>query len=326
MNRREFIALLVGPGVAIPMPVCAQPPTVPVIGFLSPTSPDAMARHVIAFREGLSEAGYVEGQNLAIEYRWAEGRNDRLPELAADLTRRKVRVIIASFIRASLAAKAATGTIPIVFTTANDPVQFGLVASLNRPGGNVTGVSFLTAALGEKRLGLLREIVPTATVVAVLLNPNNANAQNNVSNIQTAARTLGLRVNLLKAASAREIDSAFAVLGRQPAGALIVLNDPLFTEQRTQLVALAAQYAVPAIYSTRENVEAGGLMSYGASMTNVYRDAGAYAGKILKGTSPADLPVLQPTKFELVINMKTAKALGVIVPATLLASADEVVE
>jgi ABC-type uncharacterized transport system substrate-binding protein len=326
MNRRAFISLLGGAAVAWPLAVRAQQPAMPVIGFLSPTSPEAMVPLVLALRHGLSETGYVEGRNLAIQYRWAHSQNDRLPELAADLVRHQVAVIVASFVRASLAAKAATSTIPIVFPTANDPIQFGLVASLNRPGGNATGISFLTAALGEKRLGLLHELVPAATVVAVLVNPNNANAEINVNNIEAAARTVGWRIELVNVASERDLESASAILTQRPAGALVVLNDPLFTDLRAEIVALAARHALPAIYGARESVEAGGLMSYGANNTDVFRQAGVYAGKILHGAKPADLPVLLPTRFELVINLKTAKALGLTVPDKLLVAADEVIE
>jgi ABC-type uncharacterized transport system substrate-binding protein len=326
MRRREFIALLGGAAAAWPLAARAQQAAMPVIGFLSPTSPETMAHLLVALRQGLSETGYVEGRNLAIQYRWAHSQNDRLPTLAADLVRQRVAVIVASFIRASLAAKAATSTIPIVFTTANDPVQFGLVASLNRPGGNATGISFLTAALGEKRLEFLHELVPATTVVAVLVNPNNANAEINVNNIRAAARTVGSRVELLNVANERDLGSASAILDQRPAGALVVLNDPLFTDLRAEIVALAARHALPAIYGARESVEAGGLMSYGANTTDVFRQAGIYAGKILHGAKPADLPVLLPTRFELVINLKTAKALGLEVPAKLLALADEVIE
>jgi ABC-type uncharacterized transport system substrate-binding protein len=325
MKRREFITLL-GGAAAWPLAARAQQTAMPVIGFLSPTSPEAMALLVVALRHGLSETGYVEGRNLAIQYRWARSQNDRLPELAADLVRHQVAVIVASFVRASLAAKAATSTIPIVFTTANDPVQFGLVASLNRPGGNATGISFLTAALGEKRLGLVHELVPAATAVAVLVNPNNANAEINVNNIKAAARTVGWRIELVNVASERDLERASAILAQRPAGALVVLNDPLFTDLRAEIVALAARHALPAIYGSRESVEAGGLMSYGANNTDVFRQAGVYAGKILQGAKPADLPVLLPTRFELVINLKTAKALDLTVPDKLLVAADEVIE
>jgi ABC-type uncharacterized transport system substrate-binding protein len=326
IGRRTFLATLGGAAAAWPLAARAQQSAMPVIGFLSPTSSSVMENLVAALRQGLHETGHVEGQNFTMEFRWAEGQNDRLSALAAELVRRQVAVIVASFIRASLAAKAATSAIPIVFTTANDPVQFGLVASLNRPGGNATGVSFLTAAMGEKRLELVHELVPAARVVAVLVNPNNANAEINVSNLQAAAHTVGIQINLLKVTSEHDIDHAFAGLAQQPAGALVVLNDPLFVERRGQMVALAASHRLPAIYSTRENVEAGGLMSYGASMIDVYRQAGIYAGKILKGTKPADLPVMLPTKFELVINVKTAKALGLEIPDRLVALADEVIE
>jgi putative tryptophan/tyrosine transport system substrate-binding protein len=325
-RRREFITLLGGAMVAWPRVARAQQSSMPVVGFLSPTSPEAVPHFVAALRQGLSETGYVEGRNLEIQYRWARSDNDQLPALAADLVRHQVAVIVASFIRASLAAKAATSTIPIVFTTANDPIQFGLVASLNRPGGNATGISFLTAALGEKRLQLVYELVPTATVVAVLVNPNNANAEINVSNAKAAARTVGVRIEVLSAASERDLERVSSILAQRPAGALVILNDPLFTDLRDQIVALAARHRVPAIYGARESVEAGGLMSYGANNADVFRQAGIYVGKILNGAKPADLPVLLPTRFELVINLKTAKALGLTVPPTLIARADEVIE
>jgi ABC-type uncharacterized transport system substrate-binding protein len=330
MNRRAFILALGGaaaaPSFLWPLAARAQQPAVPIIGVLEPWSPAASASYVARFREGLNETGYVEGRNVIFDYRSAEGKNDRLPVLADELVRGGAAVIVASAIRAALAAKAATNTVPIVFATANDPVQFGLVKSLNRPGGNATGVSWLTAMLGEKRLGLLHELVPTATVVAVLVNPNNANADANVGNAQAAAHTLGMQVHLLKAIDEQSLEDAFAGAVQQRAGLLLVLNDPLFTDLRPQIVALAARHALPAIYSQREYLDLGGLMSYGASVPEAYRQVGMYTGRILKGEKPADLPVVQSAKFELVINLKTAKALGLTIPPGVLAIADEVIE
>jgi putative tryptophan/tyrosine transport system substrate-binding protein len=326
MRRREFIALVGGAAAAWPLAGHAQQPAVPIIGVLEPWSPAASASYLARFREGLNETGYVEGHNVIFDYRSAEGKNDRLPVLADELVRGGAAVIVASAIRAALAAKAATNTVPIVFATANDPVQFGLVKSLNRPGGNATGVSWLTAMLGEKRLGLLHELVPTATVVAVLVNPNNANADANVGNAQAAAHTLGMQVHLLKATDEQSLEGAFAGVVQQRAGLLLVLNDPLFTDLRPQIVALAARHALPAIYSQREYLDLGGLMSYGASVPEAYRQVGIYTGRILKGEKPADLPVVQSAKFELVINLKTARALGLTIPPCVLAIADEVIE
>jgi ABC-type uncharacterized transport system substrate-binding protein len=275
---------------------------------------------------GPERSRLLRGRNVAVEYRFAANQNDRLPALAADLVQRQVAVIFGSAIRATLAAKAATSNIPIVFATANDPVQFGLVASLNRPGGNITGTTWLTAALGEKRLGLLHQMAPAAASVALLVNPFNANAERNLQNAQAAALALGLRAHVVKAASEEEFDAALAEASRQRAGALLVLNDPLFTDRRSRLLAAVARHPLPAIYPGRDFVEDGGLMSYGASSADSHRQAGIYAGRILKGEKPADLPVVQPTKFELVFNLKTAKALGLDVPPTLLALADEVID
>jgi putative ABC transport system substrate-binding protein len=279
-----------------------------------------------AFRQGLSEAGYVEGQNLAIEYRWAEGHYDRLPALAADLVGRKVDLIMASSPPSALAAKSATSTIPIVFRSGADPVGDGLVASLARPGGNLTGVSNIADELTPKRLELLSDLVPQARVIALLMNPNNATAERIIRDVQEAARTKRLQLHVLKASSESEIDTAFASLVQLHAGALVVGADPFLTSRREQLVALASRHAVPSIYAWREFAASGGLISYGASLTSAYRLLGTYAGKVLKGAKPADLPVEQPTKFELVINLKTAKALGLTIPQSLLLRADEVIQ
>jgi len=327
MRRRDFIIFLAGAMAAWPLAARAQQKATPVIGVLNTGSPGpSTAPFIAAFRQGLSEAGYVEGQNLAIEYRWAEGHYDRLPALAADLVGRKVDLIMASSPPSALAAKSATSTIPIVFRSGADPVGDGLIASLAHPGGNLTGVSFIADELTAKRLALLSELVPRAGVIALLMNPNNATAERVIRDVQEAARTNGLQLHVLKASSEREIDSAFASLVQLHVDALVVGADPFLSTRREQLVTLASRRAVPAIYAWREFAAIGGLISYGSSLTAAFRLVGAYAGKILKGTKPADLPVEQPTKYELVINLKTAKALGITVPPTLLASADEVIE
>jgi putative ABC transport system substrate-binding protein len=325
MRRRELMLLVAGV-TTVTRAVRAQRKALPVIGFLNGTSPNPAAPFVAAFRQGLSETGYVEGQNVAMEYRWAEGRYDRLPELAADLVGRKVDVIVASGgDRSALAAKSATSTIPIVFT-GGDPVALGLVASLNQPGGNLTGFSIITVELHPKLLELLSELVPRAGVIALLENPNNPNAERVMRDVQEAARAKGVKLAILKASAEDEFETVFASLVQLHAGALVVAADAFFNSRREQLVALASRHAVPAIYEWREFPAIGGLISYGTSLAAVYRQVGIYAGKILKGAKPAELPVQQPTKFELVINLKTAKALGLAVPPSILVRADEVIE
>jgi putative ABC transport system substrate-binding protein len=325
MRRREFITLL-GGVAAWPLAARAQQP-VPVIGFLHSASADAFVRQVAVFQQGLRDNGYVEGQNLVIEYRWADGRSDRLATLAADLVRRDVAVIAAlGGNNPTLAARAATRTIPIVFNTGADPVRSGLVPSLSRPGGNVTGVSFLVEELGAKTLGLLHELVPKAMVIGVLINPSNPEAERETMMMQEAARTLGLRLEIIRSATANEIDNAFPILLERRVGALIVIADPFFGSRTAQLVELAARDRIPTAYYRREYAEAGGLMSYGTSANEAYRQVGNYVARILKGTKPAELPVYQVVKFEFLINLKTAKALGLEVPPGLSARADEVIE
>jgi putative ABC transport system substrate-binding protein len=327
VRRREFITLLGGAAVTWPLSARAQQPAMPVVGFLSSRSPRESAGVVAAFRQGLREAGFIEGQNLALEFRWAEGRYDRLSALAADLVGLRVAALFAAGGDPSaLAAKATTSTIPIVFSAVNDPVRLGLVASLNRPGGNVTGMSMFAADLGAKSVELLKELAPTAAVIAYLVNPSNPTADIYSKEAVTAASSLGVQVHVLNASTEHELDEAYAALIKLGAGGVVVVGEPYFDSQRAKIVALSARYAVPAIYTYREYVVAGGLMSYGASLTEAYRRAGTYLGRVLKGEKPADLPVQQPTKLELVINLKTAKALGITVPYPLLARADEVIE
>jgi putative tryptophan/tyrosine transport system substrate-binding protein len=323
-TRREFISLLGGAAVW-PLAARAQQAS-PLIGFLNGASPEGYAPYVTAFRQGLKEAGYVEGQNVTIEYRWAEGQYDRLPALAADLVRRNVTVIAATSTPAAQAAKALTSTVPIVFTTGDDPIKLDLVASFNRPGGNATGVSHLIGELGSKRLGLLRELLPGITVITTLLNPNFPGAERQLRDAEAAAGALGLQLIVLRASTEREIDAAFATMAQQGANALVVGGDPSFVARREQIVALAARHAIPTIYPVRDFAVAGGLMSYGTDFADAYRQAGVYTGRIVRGEKPADLPVQRSTKFELVINLKTARTLGVTIPAGVLSIADEVIE
>jgi len=326
MNRRALLSLIGGASL-LTVAARAQQKPMPVIGLLSGTSPGAYVPFVAAFHQGLGDTGYVEGQNVAIHYGWAEGHHERLPALAAELVGRKVDLIPAVGGDVSaLAAKRATSTIPIVFANGADPIADGLVASLSRPGGNVTGAIFIAAELAAKRLELLSELVPQAEVIALLVNPNNPNTERIIRDSQEAARAKGVQLAILKAGTEGEIDAAFAALGQLHAGALVIGGDAVFANQRTQLLSLTSRYAVPTIFDFVEFAAAGGLISYGASIAAAFRQAGTYAGRILKGEKPADLPVTQPTTFELVINLKTAKALGLTVPPSLLARADEVIE
>jgi putative tryptophan/tyrosine transport system substrate-binding protein len=326
-TRRELITLL-GGAAAWPLTARAQQPAMPVIGFLGTTFPTERPERLVALRQGLGEVGFVEGKTIAIEYRWAEDRPDRLPELALELVRRQVAVIaVAGNAPAILAAKSATTTIPIVFSVPGDPVKLGLVSSINRPGGNATGINFFVGELGTKRVGLLHELLPGATRLAVLVNPSDKTTMEvTTRDVQEAARTMGLQVHVVYAATGPDIDQAFATLGREQSDALFVGPDIFFNSRRVQIAILAARYGIPSAFAVRDYVEAGGLMSYGTNINDAYRQVGVYTGRILKGEKPADLPVLQATRFELVINLRTARALGVSVPPSLLARADEVIE
>jgi putative ABC transport system substrate-binding protein len=325
MKRRELLTLL-GGAAAWPLTARAQQPAMPVIGFLDSRSPDALTDRLRGFRQGLKETGYAEGDNATLEYRWAENQMDRLPALAADLVRRRVVVIVASG-GAALAAKGATTTIPIVSITAEDPVKLGLVTSLSRPGGNLTGINFFNSELAAKRLELLRQLVPTASRVAVLVNPTDAtNTETTLRDLEPAAHAVGLQIRVLNASTSREIDLAFEDIAREKSDAVFVAQSPFLNARRVQLVQMAARHAMPGTYAGREFTEIGGLMSYGSNIADAYRQVGVYTGRILKGAKPADLPVVQASKFELVINAQTSRMLGLTVPHTLLATADEVIE
>jgi len=327
VTRREFITLLGGAAAAWPLAARAQQPAMPVIGLLYPGSPEATAKYLARFRKGLGETGYVEGHNVAIEYRWAHGENSRLPELAADLISRPVSVIATpGSVAASLAAKAATTTIPIVFMVGVDPVQAGLVDSLNRPGGNVTGTTSLNSGLVAKQLGLLRQLLNREARFAVLLNPNNPQSKSAVTDVQATASAIGQQLEIVTATTNRDIRPAFDAAVRKGTDALLIIADPLFANRPVQLATLAARHAMPTIFPLREFAEAGGLMSYGSNFTDLFRLAGTYTGRVLKGEKPADLPIQQATKFEFVINLQTADALGLEIPPTLLALADEAIE
>jgi ABC-type uncharacterized transport system substrate-binding protein len=327
LKRREVITLLSGAAVAWPLATHAQQPAMPVIGFLNAGSPGPIAHLIAVLRQNLAEAGYVEGRNVAIEYRWAEGQYDRLPALAGELVRRQVAVIIASGGNlAAPAAKATTTTIPIVFSVTDDPVKLGLVTNLARPGSNATGVHFFLSALAAKQLGLILELVPTAALIGLLVNPDNANAEAVTTEATAAATAIGVKIDVVRASDRDAIGAAFATLIRSKANVLVVAADPFFFTRRLQLATLATRHAIPAIYTTREHAEAGGLMSYGTSLTEVYRQIGVYTGRILNGAKPQELPVVQSTKFEFVINLIAAEALRLTVPPTLLARADEVIE
>ena len=326
MKRRDFFTLL-GGAVAWPLSARAQQPAIPVIGFLHSGAPGPLAAQVAAFNQGLNEIGYVAGQNVAIEYRWAEGHYDRLPALAADLVGRKVSVLApAGGIPPALAAKAATTTIPVVFLMGSDPLKAGVVTSINRPEGNVTGVSFLINSMGTKRLELLSQMAPRASTIGILVNPTNPDAEIEARDAQAAAQAVGRKLIVVKASSENDFEAAFAALVEQGAGAFTIGGDPFFDSRRDQIIALAAHHRLPAIYLLRIYPAAGGLMSYGTSLSDAYRQQGVYVGRILKGEKPADLPVIQPTKFEFVLNLKTAKALGLDVPPSMLAIADDVIE
>jgi len=327
MRRRDVITLLGGAAAAWPLAARAQQPTIPVIGFLHQGSPEAYAKFAAAFRKGLGEAGYADGRNVLIEYRWAQGESNRLPELAADLVNRRVTVIATlGSIAATLAAKAATTGIPIVFMSGADPVQTGVVASLNRPGGNITGIGSMNNGLAAKQLGLLHELLHRAARFAVLVNPDNAQSQSVIAEVQTAASALGVQIDILTVTTNRDINLVFAAVVQKRPDGLLISPDPLFTNRLVQLATLSARHAMPTIYSLREFAEVGGLMTYGSNFSDLFRQAGNYTGRVLNGEKPAELPILQPTKFEFVINLQTAAALGLEVPPTLLARADEVIE
>jgi putative ABC transport system substrate-binding protein len=326
MRRRDFIALIGGATAAWPLAARAQRQAVPIIGFLNGGSHDAFARLAASFRQGLSETGYIEHQNISIEYRWAESQYDRLPALVADLVRQQVIVIAATTTPAAVAAKAATTTIPIVFETAGDPIMLGLVESLNRPGHNITGVTQLSSELVSKRLGLLHDLLPAVTIVGSLVNPTDPRAESQTSDMQKAARTLGLQMHVLNSSKDDELDKAFADLTKLQIGALVVGTGEFFNARRERIVTLAAQQRVPAMYQYRDFADVGGLISYGPSLADAYRQTGVYTGRILKGEKPADLPVLRPTKFELVVNLKAAKALGLTIPSGVFSIADDVIE
>jgi len=326
MRRRDFLKVTGVAAASWPLTARAQQTAMPVVGYINPSSAQGYARELAAFLKGLSETGYVDGKNVQIEYRWADNQYDRLPGMAAELVRQNVAVIAATTTPAARAAKAATATIPIVFTTIADPVQMGFVASLNRPGGNATGVTILSVEVGPKLLELLREVVPSATIVALLINPTNPNAETQSRNLQAAALKLGLQVRVLQVSTERDFDAVFGKLRELPADALMISQDVFFNSRAEQLAALTVRHTMPAIYLLREFALAGGLMAYGASQTDAWHQAGIYVGRILHGEKPADLPVIQPTKFELTINLKTAKALGLTIPPKLLFTADEVIE
>jgi putative ABC transport system substrate-binding protein len=326
MKRREFIMLIVGAVAACPLSAHAQQKPVSVIGYLSSTSLNASTDQLVGLRQGLNETGFFDGRNILIEYRWSEGRYDRLPGMAAELVNNHVSTILASGLPAVLAAKRVSASIPIVFVIGADPVASGVVPSLNRPDGNVTGISQFYGALGAKRLELLREIVPTAAKIAVLSDPNNPNAESHLNEVREAVHTIGQTIEVATARTETEIDAAFATFAREKASALLVTDDPFFTVRREQIVALAARHRIPAIYYVRGFAEAGGLISYGSSTNDNFRQAGVYVGRILNGTKPSELPVLQPTKFEMVLNLKTAKSLELTIPQSLLLRADEVIE
>jgi putative tryptophan/tyrosine transport system substrate-binding protein len=327
MSRREFITLLGSAAGAWPHAARAQQPAAPIVGFLNPASPTEFAYRVAAFRNGLAEMGYAEDQNVKIEYRWGQHQYDRLPELATDLVQHRVAAIAATGgVPSVRAAKTATSGIPIVFTFEGDPVEFGLVASLNHPGGNVTGITLISSLIVPRRIGLLRDLIPGIKAIAILMNSTSPANKAEVAAAEQAARTLGWEVRVLSASGKGDFDAAFQPLTQERADALLVCTDPIFESQRDQIIALAAHHVVPAIYALREYPVSGGLMSYGASITDLYRQAGVYVGRILKGERPAELPVMQASKFELVINLKTAKALGLTVPPSLLIAADEVIE